>query len=111
MNPVEALLESVTICAADPAARNALPASTTAAPDATISTAWALALASLTAMGAKSGLVRLNFSSTTGVSLLAVRPFWAPMMPSAPKLSSEYTTAMRVMPMDARWVMAFSASR
>ena len=47
MKPLDALLDSVTICAAEPAARSALPASTTAVPDATISTAWVLALATL----------------------------------------------------------------
>jgi len=114
MKPLEALLDSVTICAAEPAVRSALVASTTAKPEATINTAWASALATLAtlaAMGAKSGVARSNFSDTTAVSLAAAKPFCAPWMPSAPKLSSAYTSATRLMPMEARWVIAFSASR
>ncbi|MNV68938.1 hypothetical protein D3C71_1618160 [compost metagenome] len=88
MKPPEALLDKVTICAPEPATRRALPASTTAEPEAIISTACASALTTLFAMGPKSGLARLNFSSTTGVSFAAARPFCAPITPSAPKLSS-----------------------
>src|SRR3989344_6440355 len=69
MKPPEALLDSVTICAAEPAARSALLPSTTAEPEAIISTAWASALATLAATGAKSGLARPNFSSNTGVKV------------------------------------------
>ena len=111
MKPLEALLDSVTICAVEPAVRSALVASTTAEPEATIITAWASALATLAAMGAKSGVARSNFSDTTAVRLAAAKPFCAPWLPSAPKLSSAYTSATRLMPMEARWVIAFSASR
>ena len=52
MKPDEALFDSVTTCAAEPAARSALTPSTTAVPEPIHTTACALAAVSLGTMAA-----------------------------------------------------------
>ena len=67
MKPPDALLDSVTICAAEPAARNAFTPSTTAWPDADHHHGLGIGLDDLAALIAlKSGLARSNFSTTRG---------------------------------------------